>query len=313
MEKIKLYLFAIIPTILITVLSCIIFYNLNSTKIKTISTNLKLIDGNLDHNQALDVIEAAKNQNIEIPTTIINFDTHSDMYVFEKINPDYGARVSNWLNIFFAQNQADTLYWVMPDKEATNQDMINEFLDQDNPNYTGCLYGNSLKSPKSINFHVEKTPFIQYFALNTANGWMREIISPDENLDAGFKKIKIVTCTQDSLPDFKDKNVILSIDSDYISNSGFDTLADFTNNRNKHEINQEISKLLSTIRRKNIRPQIISLTLSPDYVPEEDQQQLFSFIQEFIKHSGKKDYLQEYSHQMNKPKIKTGAKKYPGF
>lgn len=311
MEKYKLYIFAVLPLLVILSLSSFIYQELTSTKIKNITSDLKLIDANLDHNQALDVIELAKEQDIEIPSTIINFDTHSDMYIFEEIDPKYGARVSNWLNIFFAKHpNANELYWVMPEAEATDSAMNEEFLLGDKPNYPGSLYGNTFPTSPKIEKDVNQQAYEQDFLLNTNNGWMKEITNTNAEIKQGFKKIKVVTCTEKTLPDFKYKKVILSIDSDYISNSGFDTLAGFTNNRTNSEINKAISKMLSTIKRKKIRPQIITLTLSPEYVPPEDREQLFDFMQEFVKHSGKKDILQQYSHQFDSPKTN---KKYSGF
>ena len=313
MEKFKLILFALTPLIFVGAISSSIWYNLDSTKIKMISSNLKVIDGNIDHNQALDVAEYAQKENIDIPKILINFDTHSDIYVFDKMNFK-DTDIYNWINEYVAMYpQADEIYWVMPIEEVLDPKMQKEFILGDTLNEDNSLYGNSKQTPDKVNPNVHKTPFIQYFKINIKNGWMEEVINPNEPLQPDFKMVKLITCTEETLPNFKNKKLFLSIDADYISNSGFDTTLGFTNNKNPKEIKKVISKLLSTLRKKNIRPEIISMSMSPDYVPKEDEYQLFSFIQKFIKHSGKSDTLKEYSRMLESEKVKEGQKKYSGF
>lgn len=313
MEKFKLISFAIIPIILVTTISSLIWYNLDSTKIKMISSNLKIIDGNIDHNQVLDVAEYTQNNNIKLPEIIINIDTHSDLYVFS--NLDFkNTDIYNWINEYIVKYpQVKEVYWVMPREEVLDLNMQEEFILEDKPNFETALYGNSLQPAEQVNPNIHKTPFVQYFKIDTKNGWMEEVINPNEPLQPDFKMFKLVTCTEETLPDFKKKNVFLSFDADYISNSGYDTTLGFSNNRTAPEIKKATSKLLSTLRKKKVRPEIITLTLSPEYLPKEDQEQMFYFIQKFIKYSGKPDLLQEYTRSFDKPRIEKGKKKYSGL
>ncbi len=319
MEKFKINILAIAPLIITLLIGCLILLNLDSRKIHTICKNLKVIDANTDHNQALDVIDYAKENGIEIPKTIINFDTHSDMYVYKTINPKYGAHVYDWLNEYFAANKnAEELYWVMPEEEATDKDMQVEFTAGFDDELFDIVQGNIIKDEKLVNPNVHQIPYIQYFVLDTKTSYMKEVQNKKEALEfihknPQYKTIKIITCTEKTLPDFKNKNVVLSIDSDYISNSGYDTTIGFSNNKNEQEIKIAISKLLSTIKNKNIRPEIISLTLSPKYVPAEDEEQMYKFMQKFIKHSGKKDKITEYTRQVDSPRITDSKPKYKGF
>lgn len=98
MEKLKKLGIILLPIILVTTLLFGIFYNQKSIKIGAICKKLQLIDINIDHNQALDVIETARENQIEIPDTVINFDTHSDLYVYQEISPKLGAEIYNWIN-----------------------------------------------------------------------------------------------------------------------------------------------------------------------------------------------------------------------
>ena len=98
MKKLKLSAIILLPIIIVLLILFGIFYNQKSVKIGSICKKLQLIDINIDHNQALDVIETAKESNIEIPDTIINFDTHSDLYVYQEISPKLGAEIYNWIN-----------------------------------------------------------------------------------------------------------------------------------------------------------------------------------------------------------------------
>lgn len=319
MKKLLLIYFTLLLILIIPAIYVITAIANETRNIKTISQNVKLIDGNNNHNQALDVIYLAKRKGIKIPETIINFDTHSDIFLNMEINASYGAHIYDWINEYFAKNpEVKELYWVMPEKEVKNKLLSEIFVEKDMENEFGILYGNSLKSPQSINPDVDKTPLTQYFLINTKNSIMKEFIPEhDEKLltakNSPYRKVKVITCTKKTLPDFKDKQVFLSIDFDYISNSGFDTIEDFKNNRTALGIKIEINKMLKTIVRKNICPQIISLTLSPYYVPKEDEMIVYNFIQKFIKQSGHPDELQEYIHEARVRRVQNGEEKYKSF
>lgn len=314
MKKLNKIVISLIPIILILIITCGFFYTQDSSKIKTICKKLQLIDINIDHSQALDVIETAREKNIEIPDTIINFDTHSDLFVYQKINPKYGAQIYNWINELVIKNpEINTVYWVMPKAEAIDEIMQWNFMDQDVEGIRSCMEGNSKKPEEEVNPNVHKTPYVQYFWIDTQSGWMEEIATAkdEEKLkNPRYKKIKVITCTEETLPNFRNKKVFLSLDMDYISNSGYDTTGGWENNLNEKEIDKATSKMLSTIRKRNIRPEIISITLSPFYVPEDDEEQIKSFMEFFLNYSGKEDIIKEYSRQDGKPQVPKGGKKY---
>ncbi len=320
-SKFKLFLLSIIPALLIITIGVFLYINFSPAyMIKHICKNLKIIDANKDHNQALDVIEYSKKQGVEIPKTIINFDTHSDVYLFSPIDSKLGAQIYDWINEAFAKNSnTDELYWVMPEEEATNPKMQSMFIEKETISDI-ILYGNSQRNEKEVNPNINKYPYIQYFVVDTNTGYTKELTDKNSkpknySLDPKnpkYKKIKVITCTESSLPNFKNKKVLLSIDADYITNSGYDTPLNFSNDKNPQEIEAAIYKLLKTIHKKKISPEIISLTLSPHYVPNEDVDYMLNFFDIFIEHSGKRDIIQEYTRQFSSRRIKNG-KKYKAF
>lgn len=313
MQKFKLFLISITPLVIMSlILTPIILAKTNFIEIHEITKNLKIIDANRDHNQALDVLEYAETQNVPIPKIIINFDTHSDIYIEHEVSPKYGPQIADWINVLFSNYQnIEELYWVMPIEEIDETEEKVAFAIKNTEPAYFPLFGNTRKEPKYVNPFVEKQPYIQYFSLDTEKGTMVEMVSSNPKTEydnfkenSRFRKLKVITCTQESLPSFKDKNVILSIDGDYISNSGYDTGGNFENNLNSKEIDAALTKMLKTIKSKNIHPEIISMTLSPHYVPDEDQEQMYNFFQKVIFFSGKKDVLQKYKRGYYVPTTK---------
>lgn len=93
MNKKRITLTVIILCIILFFLAGILFFvtdynaandfNLDKfdKNIKEITAQTKVIDANLNHNQALDVADWAKSQGLQMPDVLINFDTHSDIYL----------------------------------------------------------------------------------------------------------------------------------------------------------------------------------------------------------------------------------------
>lgn len=314
MKKLRIFLIAIIPLIVVLLIGFGIFKSSDEQKIHIICKNLKLIDANIDHNQALDVAETARAQGIEIPDTIINFDTHSDVYNYAPITLPDGAQIYNWVNEYLAKNkEVKVLYWVMPEEEARDETMQKDFKMEKVVGFPTSMQGNSKKPEEQVNPNVHKVPYVQYFLVNTKNSYVEEIASAkdEEKLkNPKYKKVKIITCTESTLPNFKNKKVFLSVDMDYITNSGFDTTEDWSHNLSERGIEQATSRFLSSLKNKNIRPEVISLTLSPQYLPKEYEEQIKNFIEFFIYYSNKDDVIKEYKRQHGKPYVKDGGKKY---
>ena len=276
--------------------------------------NTKLIDANIDHNKALDVAEYAVKKGIDIPSILINFDTHSDTYVNYPVIKYGTAGVENWINEYLAKYpQVNEFYWVMPDEEAKNIP-LQIFFAQDNYDLIKIgtdLYGNSLKTDipifKFVFKPLTRKKYTQNFIINTKTGTFNEKIKGleiNKNLfpkNQPYKKIKVITCTKNTLPDFKGKKVFLSIDADYVSNSGFDTYHGFKIRKNSDGIDKGFVSILKTIKDKNIEPEIISMTLSPQYLPKEHHSQVENIFEYIIQTSGHYDEISEYKRNYNVP------------
>lgn len=317
----KKYLIIILIIILTIGIVGITNYKINNSKqfdmpedfeplIGEITKNTKLIDINEDHNQALDVSEYAVKNGIEIPKILINFDTHSDVYLNVPTLKFKSARVENWINEYLAKNpNVEELYWVMPDDEAHNLSLQTLFAENDFlaiKNSTP-LYGNSLNTDiRWLHFvftPLDKKPYTQEFLIDSKTGLINEISRiPEVNEktfspDIKYKKIKITTCTQKTLPNFDGKQVFLSIDADYTSNSGFDTVENFKIVKNENEISKTFYDIFNTIKSKNIQASIISLSLSPQYLPRKHHKFVYELFEKIIKSSGKKDEINTYTRR----------------
>lgn len=282
--------------------------------IKQVTANAKIIDANLNHNQAIDVINFAKSQGLKTPPILINFDTHSDIYL--NLNTTYlGAEISDWINEYLAQNpEVKEVYWVMPREEAKNPYLQFEFGTNDRRyiRYNTALYGVSLKNSTPLKFlktPLTKKLYKQEFLLNPESGKMNEAVNEkyykkakiNFNLkNPKLRKITVITCTEDTLPDFKGKNVFLSLDADYFSNSGFDTTGNFINNKNQKQIAYSIFSMMKTLKEKNVRPEIINLTLSPEYVPVEDHRNIIDFYNKIFDITKQPDAINDYQYSIDK-------------
>lgn len=278
--------------------------------VKEVVQNTQLIDINIDHNQALDVMDYAIKKDIEIPEIMINFDTHSDVFLNAPILKFYAANVENWINVYLAQNpNVKELYWVIPDEAAHHPFLQiafarNEIADIKNSN---PLFGNSLNTDISLFYFfshpLDKISYSQEFLIDLKTGVMNEysrntvlnkkIFKPNIN----YKKIKVTTCTQKTLPDFKGKNVFLSIDADYTSNSGFDTTGNFKMDKSKSAIAKNFYEIFNILKLQNANPTIISLSLSPQYLPRKHHSFVFEIFKEILRISGKNDEINTYTRR----------------
>lgn len=310
--NIKLFISILVVLLSLFIFSLVAFWFKEEIYFKSLihdTTALtRLIDKNTDHNQALDVASYAEENGVKIPSVLINFDTHSDMYINHKTNVFDRAGIDNWINIFLVRYpEVDEIYWVLPDELANDLSMRKIFAYDDIPdlenNIDFCLFGNLLDTNLGWEYFV-KTPLVnnvyeQDFYLDIDNSNILEIKNDYHLrfLKKGFvnkRKFKLINCTAKTLPDFKGKDVFLSIDADYISNSGNDTLEHFAFNKNSYEVRKSFISIFETIKNKNIHPVIISMTLSPEYLPQKYHKLVNKIFEDIIKYSGKQDCLSNY-------------------
>jgi hypothetical protein len=279
------------------------------TSVKSITQKTKIIDINDDHNQALDVINYAKSNGINAPKILINFDTHSDIYINRRIIGRLEAQVFDWVNVYIAQNpQVEKIYWVMPEEETKNTAIMYLFWENEERDLVNGFpfIGNCIKNfdyLRWVFYPPHKKPYIQNMKIDPKTAVINEYVANYKlnNLlfpsGSTYKNIKIITCTTKTLPDFSGENVFLSIDADYLSNSGFDTVNDFKFKKTSRQMDNALNQLFETIEQKNIQPEIISMTMSPQYLPKKHYQKVFDFFKKVEDFSGKQDALKTYHYQ----------------
>lgn len=284
-----------------------------TTNVVEVTKNAKLIDLNTDHNQVLDVVSYAKRHKIKVPEILINFDTHSDIYMNKDVLEIKESSVASWINNLLVTNpQIKTIYWVMPMEEAQDLNLRITFgvggaiPEKDDP---FILFGNILdKNLHELTFvftPLYKKAFKQEFYINPKTGYANEIPKDKEVLkqlfetdESQLRKFEIITCTEKTLPNLKGKDVLLSIDADYISNSGFDTYADFKFiKKDEHEVNAAFYSIFKTLKDKEIKPTIISLSLSPRYLPDKHHVFVDTIFKYIILTANKFDMIDEYKHR----------------
>lgn len=125
-----------------------------------------------------------------------------------------------------------------------------------------------------------------------------------EKLEDGrdrFARVNIHFTTENTLADFKNKEVMTTIDMDYFSNSGIDTTSYYRDNKNEEELNIAFSKTLQKMSEAGIKPTIHTTCLSDDdYLPSEDIPQATDFANSIISSTPQKnDIIHSYSRTHN--------------
>ena len=295
------------------------YLNLDITSgVKKIVKNTEFIDINTDHNQVIDVFEKLKNKKIKIPSILINFDTHSDIMINTKVFDYTESNVGNWINyIVTTYPEVNEIYWVMPTEVANNVSLQRLFAINDLEDLKTSplvLFGNSMNpSISSTHFMfnpLTKKSFEQELLTDPTTGKINENTNNEELFNKLFdkdksqlRKIKLITCTEKTLPDFKNKDIFLSIDADYTSNSGFDTSYDFTFINSKAGINAKFYSIFDNLNKKNAKPRIITLSLSPQYLPEIHHEYVNDIFEYILELSNKNDEIKEYKNKYIPPDL----------
>lgn len=313
MKQNLIYIICSIIIITITIIGVFIIRVQKKAKINIdeliikITQDTKLIDINTDHNQALDVIEYAHKKGLQTPKILVNFDTHSDIFLNSRVIKPEGAGLENWINEYIAKNpQVEVIYWVMPKEEATDYELRTFFGENKEDDLNGGvqLFGNSIKNSIRGRFAViplTQKSYSQKFLIDSKTGILNEYdptyrISTklfDPNIQ--YRSVKIITCTEQTLPNLAGQNVFLSIDADYTSNSGFDTIGDFKIIKSPKEVENTFISIFETLSKKNIKPAIISLSISPQYLPEAHHELVYNIYNYFLHTSGKHDEIKTYT------------------
>jgi hypothetical protein len=98
-----------------------------------------------------------------------------------------------------------------------------------------------------------------------------------------YESVNVHFCTEDTMPDFEGEDVLLSIDGDALSLSGFDTTDHIEINRETKELHQAFSALLQKLADCHAVFTVVDLAFSIKYLQPDDVQtieEIFNFIME---------------------------------
>lgn len=263
---------------------------MNTEKISKIFKNV-YTEINTNHNEAVGVYKRyfQKNENVPI---LVNFDSHSDLALNEKLSIN---TIANWVNFCIKEFDINEFYWVVPNHIVNAEKTFvshhysssirrtNFFCFKDmkfNPleNNSGYIYysknTNEIRNEKNVE-HINK---------KCTKYGLEPIINENE-----WKKVKVSVLTENDLKVLKDKEILLSVDADYFCNSGFDTTQKLNNlDISKEELLDNFDKFINVLEENEIKIKSCSLTYSPIYFPSKFKKEIEEFFN-FIKQSSKVD------------------------
>ncbi len=229
-----------------------------------------VIETNIDHNEAIKVFGKIDKSSRQY--TLINFDTHSDIYIDKSIQTD---TIANWVSYMILNYNLQGYFWVLPDFIKQNEDYKQVFAKKSTLGEMALMFFDDRNEDSSalyttqLYINREKNELLSKNKINHINNKCRDFNMPILVDTSSLQSINVTRCFADELPDYSNKKVILSVDADYFCNTGFDTIDRINNNNiTESELIENFEKFLDMLYDKNIRADFISLTLSPIYTPE---------------------------------------------
>jgi hypothetical protein len=193
------------------------------------------------------------------PTTLLNFDSHSDMWM----GPvrDGKESIAQWVNAVLKQNpNVNEVYWVIPKDFKEDAKLKAAYFD-----HTGA-------TPNGDRVFVHAEPDVKLY-LNNDNGELSPT-KPDDYSDSKYRTIDLHKRTLEDLPDFKGKRTAVSIDLDFFDNRGYDTAYGAAV---KFAGDEGFRSLVETMKEKGLRPEYTTVSASPEYVRSEHVRDLMRF------------------------------------
>ena len=249
------------------------------------------IEINTNHNEALNVFENYIKKSGKHVPLLINFDTHSDVYINRKNDI---ATIGNWVNFCFNIYKVTEFYWIIPNYIIANSEYSKTYKQKQN-SQKGPLLGfdnidldlNKVTTQKLL-FNPKTIELISKGKLNSINKKCKifNMKNIEEQL-TNLIPIDINILTISNLNILSGKEILLSIDADYFCNSGYDTTYRINNRYIKEEeLTENINFFLDKLSESEINPCAVSLTYSPIYI----QRKYYKNIEQFfsaVKNAGK--------------------------
>ncbi len=226
---------------------------------------------NTNHNQAIDVYNSVLAQFPgfkEKKPALINFDLHSDIYINFSGNPQKHV---NWINYLILKENIREIYWVIPDFIVENEKYKKNFETIKTFELPYFRPTNAdLNKLNEFTLYIDKElqEIHTLEKINFVNSKCKKFdINPLYSTE-GKELLKVYVCTAKSLPNLKNQYIFLSVDADYFCNNGFDTLNNISNIPSELQLRENFSKFINILKEKEITANLISLSKSPQYCPE---------------------------------------------
>jgi len=211
----------------------------------------------------LEAATAAIQEKPDVPTTLLNFDSHSDMWLGPV--PSGDESIAQWVNGVLKENpNIKDVYWVIPQDFKDNPDLKAKYFDQ--PGVSDPATGDKV-------FVHTQADSVLYFNTETAelSGKRPDDYSED---DPKYRMVNLHKRTLADLPDFTGQRTAVSIDLDFFANRGYDTSygaeVAFKGDEGFKGLVQRMNEL-------NIRPDYTTVSVSPEYVRSESMRELLRF------------------------------------
>lgn len=191
---------------------------------------------------------------------LINFDAHSD--VFTTPIAKGGESIAQWVNGMLRENpNISEFIWVVPDNFKSDPNLRQHYFEHKGP----------IPSNDSVLVH---DPPEGVFYLDKDSGALIATGKPEDYSESKYRTINYKKMTIDELPNLKGRNVVASIDLDYFDNRGYDT-----SYKAKASWQGEAGfvKFLDTLKSKDIKPIVTTVSASPEYVSKEHSRDLLRF------------------------------------
>lgn len=209
----------------------------------------------------LQAATAAIQEKPDTPTTLLNFDSHSDMWLGAVAEGD--ENIAQWVNGVLRENpNVDEIYWVIPKDFQQNDQWREAYFEQS---------GVSDPSTGDRVFVHTQPDSTLYFNKETAELSGKK---PEDYSEEKYRTVEFHKRTLDELPDLEGKRTALSIDLDFFDNRGFDTAYDASVDFKGEDGFRE---LVGTLKDRNIRPDYTTISASPEYVRTEHMRDLLRF------------------------------------
>ncbi len=206
---------------------------------------------------------AAIQEKPDVPTTLLNFDSHSDMWLGPVAKND--ENIAQWVNGVLRENpNIKDVYWVLPQDFKDNPDLKDKYFDQ--PGVSDPSLGDH------VFVHTQPDSTL-YFNTETAalSGTRPEGYSED---DPKYRMVNLHKRTLDDLPDFEGQRTAVSIDLDFFDNRGYDTSYSAQVN---YQGDEGFGEFVQKMKEQNIRPDYTTVSASPEYVRSEHIRELLRF------------------------------------